>query len=110
MAFDVDVRDVVQSVNVPTLILHRVDDQVCHVQNARYLAQQVAPARYVELPGNDHLPWSDGTDMLSEIREFLTGVREPAEPDRVLATPGALTGRLPGGGGSACISVAMTQP
>ena len=43
-------------------------------------------SRYVELPGGDHLPFVDGGDIVDEIREFLTGVREPAEPDRVLAT------------------------
>jgi class 3 adenylate cyclase len=86
MAFEIDVRDVVPSVSVPTLILHRTDDSVCHVENARWLARNIEGARYVELPGVDHVPWSDGDDMLVEIREFLTGVREPVDPDRVLAT------------------------
>jgi hypothetical protein len=86
MAFDIDVRHVLPSINVPTLILHRVGDEVCHVENARCMAKHIPGAKYVELPGNDHVPWSGGDDMLSEIREFLTGVREPAEPDRVLAT------------------------
>jgi class 3 adenylate cyclase len=86
MAFEIDVRDVVPSVNVPTLILHRTDDPVCHVGNARWLAQHIAGSRYVELAGIDHLPWIDGDDMLDEIQEFLTGVREPVAPDRVLAT------------------------
>jgi pimeloyl-ACP methyl ester carboxylesterase len=86
MAFEIDVRHVVPSVNVPTLILHRTDDSVCHVENARWLARNIKGARYVELPGIDHVPWSDGDDMLAEIQEFLTGVREPVDPDRVLAT------------------------
>ena len=86
MAFEIDVRDVVPAVKTPTLILHRVGDQVCHVENARWLARNIEGARYVELPGADHLPWIDGDDILDEIQEFLTGVREPAEPERVLAT------------------------
>jgi class 3 adenylate cyclase len=86
MAFEIDVRDVVPSVKVPTLILHRTDDNVCHVENARWLADRIHGARYVELSGVDHLPWIDPDEILAEIQEFLTGVREPAEPDRVLAT------------------------
>ena len=88
MAMDIDVRDVVPSVRVPTLIVHRVDDPICHVENARFLAANITEARYVELPGNLHIPWAGagGDEILEEIREFLTGVRESPEPDRVLAT------------------------
>jgi class 3 adenylate cyclase len=86
MAFEIDVRSVVPAVKTPALIVHRVDDRVCHVENARWLSRNLEGSRYVELPGNDHLPWIDGDDILDEIQEFLTGVREPAEPDRVLAT------------------------
>jgi len=68
------------------LILHRVDDKVCHVGNARWLAGNIKDATYLELPGDTHIPWIDGDDLMEEIREFLTGVREPAEPERVLAT------------------------
>jgi pimeloyl-ACP methyl ester carboxylesterase len=86
MAFEIDVRHVVPSVNAPTLIVHRVGDKICSVENARWLARHIEGARYVELPGEDHLPWIDGDDILDEIQEFLTGVREPAMPDRMLAT------------------------
>ena len=86
MAFEIDVRHVVSAINTPTLIVHRVDDRVCHVENARWLARSIDGAKYVELPGDTHLPWIDGDDIMDEIREFLTGVREPAEPERVLAT------------------------
>jgi class 3 adenylate cyclase len=86
MAFEIDVRSVVPAVKTPALILHRVDDKICHVENARWLSRNLEGSRYVELPGNDHLPWVEGDDILDEIQEFLTGVREPAEPDRVLAT------------------------
>jgi pimeloyl-ACP methyl ester carboxylesterase len=86
MAFEIDVRQVVPSIKVPTLIIHHTDDQVCHVENARWLARHVDGARYLELPGNEHVPWIDRDEILAETQEFLTGVREPAEPDRVLAT------------------------
>jgi class 3 adenylate cyclase len=86
MAFDIDVRHVVPSINVPTLILHAVDDKVCHVENARFLARHIAGARYVELPGGDHVPWFDPDQTIAEIQEFLTGRREAATPDRRLAT------------------------
>jgi pimeloyl-ACP methyl ester carboxylesterase/class 3 adenylate cyclase len=86
MAFHIDVRDVVPTINVPTLILHAVDDEICHVENARFLARQIAGARYVEFPGGTHLPYFEPEPFLAEIREFMTGEREDQEPDRVLAT------------------------
>jgi class 3 adenylate cyclase len=87
MAFGIDVRDVVKAVHVPTLILHAVDDRMCHVENGRFLARNIRGARYLELSGADHVPWGEYADLiLGEIQEFLVGTREPAEPDRVLAT------------------------
>jgi class 3 adenylate cyclase len=86
MAFDIDVRDVVPSVHVPTLIIHATGDHVCHIENARWLARNIQDARFVELPGADHLPWFHPDRTLAEIREFITGSREPEQPDRVLAT------------------------
>jgi class 3 adenylate cyclase len=76
------------SVRVPTLVVRRVDDPICHVENGRFLAANIPGARYVELPGNLHIPWAGGGggEILAEIREFLTGVRESPEPDRVLTT------------------------
>jgi class 3 adenylate cyclase len=87
MAHDIDVRDVAPAIRVPTLILHSVEDQICHVENARYLARTIPGARYVELPGGDHVMYAELADLaLAEIREFLTGVREGPEPERLLAT------------------------
>jgi pimeloyl-ACP methyl ester carboxylesterase len=86
MAFDIDVRHVLPAVHVPTLVLHRAEDQICDVHNGRYIAEHVEGARYVELPGGDHLPWVQSEDIVAEIQEFLTGVRDAGEPDRVLAT------------------------
>jgi class 3 adenylate cyclase len=85
VAFDIDVRHVAPSIRVPTLILHRDADRVCSVEHGRWLARAIPGARYVELHGADHLPFA-GHDIVPEIREFVTGVREAVEPDRVLAT------------------------
>ena len=69
MGMGIDIRDVLPTVNVPTLILHQTDDQVCRVENARYMASHIRDAKYVELPGNDHAPWvNGGNDILAEIR------------------------------------------
>jgi class 3 adenylate cyclase/pimeloyl-ACP methyl ester carboxylesterase len=86
MALDIDVRDVAPTIHVPTLILHTTGDLVCHVENARWLSRTVPGAHFVEMPGIDHVPWFHPDATLAEIREFLTGSREPEEPDRVLAT------------------------
>jgi class 3 adenylate cyclase len=86
MAFDIDVRHVVPAVNVPTLVVHAVDDRVCHVENGRFLARTIPGAKYVELPGGDHVPWFEPEQTLAEIREFLTGTRETRSPERMLAT------------------------
>ncbi|HSI97536.1 MAG TPA: adenylate/guanylate cyclase domain-containing protein [Gaiellaceae bacterium] len=87
MAVEIDVRHVASSINVPTLVVHAVDDRVCHVENARFLSRTIPGAKYVELPGGDHVPWFDDPDLtLAEIREFLTGQREARSPDRILAT------------------------
>lgn len=85
-AFEIDVRHIVPSVRVPTLVLHSVGDQVCHVENGRFLARTIPGARYVERPGSAHCPWLEPTAVISDIREFLSGEREPVEPERVLAT------------------------
>jgi pimeloyl-ACP methyl ester carboxylesterase len=86
MAFDIDIRDIVPSVRVPALVLHAEGDRICHVENGRYLAKHLPNARYVELPGADHIPWFEPERAIGEIREFLTGHRVSATPDRVLAT------------------------
>ena len=86
MAFEIDVRHVAPAISAPTLIIHAAGDRICSVENARWLARAIPGARYVELPGDDHVPWFDPDETIGEIREFLTGRREAASPDRVLAT------------------------
>jgi pimeloyl-ACP methyl ester carboxylesterase len=83
---EVDVTQVLPVIGVPTLVLHRTDDLV-PVELGRYLAEHVPDARFVELAGNDHMPWvGDSVAVLDEVEQFLTGGRRGAEPDRVLAT------------------------
>jgi class 3 adenylate cyclase len=87
MAFAIDVRAIVPTIEVPTLILHAPHDQVCHVENGRFLARTIPNARFVELSGIDHVPWGDCADeIVTHMSEFLTGSREPIQPERVLAT------------------------
>lgn len=82
-----DVRHVLPAIRVPTLVLHRTNDPVVTVENGRYLAQKIPNARYVELPGDDHIPFLGEWEMiLDEIEEFLTGTRRAREPERILAT------------------------
>ncbi|MDX6670435.1 MAG: hypothetical protein QOI91_798 [Solirubrobacteraceae bacterium] len=87
MFLDLDVRDVVPNVHVPTLVLHRTHDHLVHVGNGRWLAEHLPNARLVELPGEDHVMWfEDPERVLGEVKEFLTGTRYAPEPDRILAT------------------------
>ncbi|MGH2722734.1 MAG: alpha/beta fold hydrolase [Actinomycetota bacterium] len=87
MNYEVDVRSVLPTIAVPTLVIHRRGDLVMHQGEARYLAEAIPGAQLSLLPGDDHLPWAGDQDaILDEIEEFLTGVRPVPEPDRVLAT------------------------
>jgi pimeloyl-ACP methyl ester carboxylesterase len=87
MYLDIDVRAVLPTIHVPTLVLHRHGDRVVNRRAGEHLAAQIPGARYVELPGIDHLPWAGDADgVLGEIEEFLTGTRSASEPDRILAT------------------------
>ncbi len=87
MNTQIDVRDVLPTIRVPTLMLQRVGDRDVHIDEARWIASRIPGARLVELSGDIHLPWLGETDgLLGEIEEFLTGVRPTHVPDRVLAT------------------------
>jgi pimeloyl-ACP methyl ester carboxylesterase/DNA-binding CsgD family transcriptional regulator len=69
-----DIRDVLPTVTQSTLILHRAGDTWIHVGHARYLAEHLPAAHYVELPGSDHRPWLGDVDAIAdEIEVFLTG-------------------------------------
>jgi pimeloyl-ACP methyl ester carboxylesterase/class 3 adenylate cyclase/DNA-binding CsgD family transcriptional regulator len=83
----VDVRHILPAVHVPTLILQRSGDRESPAGGGRYLAEQIPGARYVELPGIDHLPFVGDQDaVLDEIERFLTGERLAPQPDRILTT------------------------
>ncbi|MCH7835430.1 MAG: adenylate/guanylate cyclase domain-containing protein [Chloroflexi bacterium] len=85
--FEIDIGHILPAIRVPTLILHRAKDCLIPVERGRSMAEQIPGAKYVELPGVDHLPFlGDADAILDELQEFLTGVRPGPEPDRVLAT------------------------
>lgn len=87
MNSQIDVRHILPAIRVPTLVLHRSGDTRVNVEGGRYLAAHIPGARYVELPGIDHVMWAGDVDRpADEIEEFLTGTRGENEPDRVLAT------------------------
>jgi len=88
MNMEIDVRHVLPAIRVPTLIMHRVGDRALDVRGARYMAEKIPRAKYLEYPGDDHLPWTTGdVDMiLGDIEQFVTGARHAPEADRVLAT------------------------
>ena len=87
MNAEIDVRNVLPSIRVPSLVIHRSDDQCLKVEEGRFVAERIPGAKFVELPGNDHLPFVGDQDaILDEMEEFLTGVRHALEPDTVLAT------------------------
>jgi class 3 adenylate cyclase len=82
-----DIRAVLPLINTPTLVLHRVDNDFLPIGHARYLAENIPGAKFVELPGRDHLCFAGETDgLLGEIEEFLTGTRGTPNTDRMLAT------------------------
>ena len=82
----IDIRRVLPSIRVPTLVLHRSEESI-PVENGRYLAAHIPGAKYVELAGRDHFPCIGDVDALvGEVEEFTTGVRRTPEPDRVLTT------------------------
>jgi len=83
----IDVRSVLPTLHVPTLVLRRVDDPGASIGASRYLADHIPGAKYVELPGNAHFYFvGDSDSFVSEIQEFLTGERSAPETDRILAT------------------------
>lgn len=87
MSVNSDVRHVLPVIRVSTLVLHRSGDPVTRVGGARYMAEHIQGAKYVELPGEDHFPWTGDADaVLDEVEEFLTGARHGPELDRMLAT------------------------
>ena len=86
-AYDTDARAVLSAIRVPTLVLHRAGDPFSGPEHGRYLAEHIPGARYVELSGVDHLLFAEDADrIVTEVRQFMTGIRDETEHERVLAT------------------------
>jgi pimeloyl-ACP methyl ester carboxylesterase len=84
---EMDVRSILPAIDVPTLVLHRAGDRMISAAQSRYIAERIPGARYVELPGEDHLPFAGDLDLvLAEVEEFLVGSRRATESERALAT------------------------
>jgi class 3 adenylate cyclase len=84
---EMDVRPVLATIRVPTLVMHREDDRYIDIRHSRYLVEHIPGARYVGLPGDEALTFADGAEaLLDEIEEFLTGARRAADRERILAT------------------------
>ncbi|HEX6125960.1 MAG TPA: alpha/beta fold hydrolase [Pyrinomonadaceae bacterium] len=87
MNAEIDVRNVLPLVRVPTLVIHRTGDLCLKVEEGRYVASKIPGSRYVEFPGNDHLPFVGNQDeILDEIERFVTGTLMASDHDRVLTT------------------------
>ncbi len=86
MMLQMDVRDILPTIRVPTLVLHKRDDRCTPIEEGRYIADHVPGATFVELPGADHWPWIGHEEAVEEIQEFLTGMRDGPEPDRSVMT------------------------
>ena len=87
MNSEADIRTVLPAVRVPTLVLHRSGDQCLRVEEGRYVANRIPNARFVELPGQDHLPFVGDQDaILNEVESFLVGASKPLHCEPVLAT------------------------
>lgn len=87
MNAEIDVRNVLPTIRVPTLVIHRAGDICLKVEEGRFVASKIPGSKFVELGGVDHLPFvGEQEEILEEIEEFLTGMRHAEEIDRVLAT------------------------
>jgi hypothetical protein len=84
----IDIRSILPTIRVPTLVIHRTGDSTIDVEGGRYLAEHISGARYLEFAGIDHMPFigDNVTEMADAIQEFLTGSRAAVPADRVLAT------------------------
>jgi class 3 adenylate cyclase len=88
MNSQIDITEILPSINVPTLVIHRKDDVTVNVEGGRLLAERIPGAKYVELSGTDHLPFvgEDSDRILDEMEHFLTGETSTPSVERVLAT------------------------
>jgi class 3 adenylate cyclase/pimeloyl-ACP methyl ester carboxylesterase len=86
IAETVDVRDLLPQVQAPTLVIHSADDALYPIEHGRYLAEHIPNARFVEVPGRDHIfLWETGEFFRDEVEAFVTGTRPSGEAERALA-------------------------
>jgi DNA-binding SARP family transcriptional activator/pimeloyl-ACP methyl ester carboxylesterase len=84
---EIDMRDILPSIRVPTLILQRNRDRWVKVEEGRYLAEHIAGARYIELDGDDHVIWGQDPDTLVDcIRDYVATLRPVEASEHVLMT------------------------
>lgn len=86
LARDSDVRDLLPEVQAPTLVVHARDNKFVRAGLGRYLADHTPTATLDEIESADHLPWTDDTDLVGDVEEFLTGTRHAGPGNRRLAT------------------------
>ncbi|MEP7003985.1 MAG: adenylate/guanylate cyclase domain-containing protein, partial [Chloroflexota bacterium] len=87
MNTEIDIRAVLPTVRVPTLMLHPIEDGDVSIEEGRWMAARIPNARLIELPGGDHVPYfQSGDAVLDAVEEFLTGARPTPDADRFLAT------------------------
>jgi class 3 adenylate cyclase len=87
MNTQMDTRDILPMIQAPTLCIYRTDDTDVRIEEGRWIASQIPDAKFVELPGRAHVFFADDPKpFVDEIEEFMTGYRETADPERVLAT------------------------
>ena len=84
---EIDVRDILSAIHVPTLIMQRTGDRWVRAEEGRYLAERIGGARYLELDGRDHLIWGEDCDRLvDEVEAFVAGNLPPASGKQVLVS------------------------
>jgi class 3 adenylate cyclase/pimeloyl-ACP methyl ester carboxylesterase len=87
MNTQIDIRGILPTITVPTLVIHRTGDRDANVEEGRWIARQIPGSRFLELPGEDHIPWvGDQDGLLDAVEQFLTGSVPARAVDRVLAT------------------------
>jgi len=87
MNTEIDIRNILPTIHTPTLVLHRTGDRDMDIEGSRFIANEIPGCQFIELPGNDHLPWvGDIEKLVDKIEIFLTGKIAVHEPDRILAT------------------------
>jgi DNA-binding SARP family transcriptional activator/pimeloyl-ACP methyl ester carboxylesterase len=84
---EIDVRQILSSIHIPVLVMHRVEDRAMRVAAGRYIAENIPDARYVELPGDDHWWWLGDVDgVMRTIEAFISSLKSVSSTDRLLAT------------------------